>query len=182
MTSLHFAPALTRTELLAPSVAAAIRSLSADAAARILVAPIDPDLADTAAFCEAYDQPLDASANCIVVAGKRGELVTYAACLVLANTRVDVNGVVRKLLTARGASFAATDEAVRLTGMEYGGITPIGLPDDWRVLVDERVLDVAQIIVGSGIRGSKLFLPGSLVAALPGAEIIQDLARGSSRM
>src|SRR5882672_3906912 len=92
------------------------------------VAPIDPDLADTAAFCAAYDVGLDASANCVVIAGKREGEIRYAACLVLATTRADVNGAVRRFLNVRKASFAPMDSAVAETGMEYGGITPIGLP------------------------------------------------------
>ena len=105
------------------------------------MAPIDPDLADTAAFCEAYDVPLADSANCLVVAGRRGEVTTYAACVVLATTRADINSTVRKLLDVRKASFLPMDRAVELTGMEYGGITPIGLPDGWPVLVDSRVIE-----------------------------------------
>ena len=91
-----------------------------------LVAAIDPDLADTAAFCAAYAVPLEVSANCVVVAGRRGEISTMAACLVLATDRADVNKTVRKHLDVRKISFAAMADAVAQTGMEYGGITPIG--------------------------------------------------------
>ena len=105
----------------------------------VLVAPIDADLADTAAFCAAYEVGLDVSANCVVVAGKREGVVRYAACIVLATTRADVNGVARRPLDVRKASFAPMDDAVELTGMEYGGITPIGLPAQWPILVDARV-------------------------------------------
>jgi prolyl-tRNA editing enzyme YbaK/EbsC (Cys-tRNA(Pro) deacylase) len=111
-----------------------------------------------------------------VVAGKRGGDVRYAACVVLATTRADVNGVVRKRLDARKASFAPMDEAVELTGMEYGGITPLGLPDDWPVLVDARVAATPYVIIGSGIRGSKIALPGAALAALPAAEVVEGLA------
>ena len=141
------------------------------------VVPCDPALADTAAFCAAYDAPMDGSANCVVVAGRRGEVVRYAACLVLATTRADVNGLVRRRLDARKASFAPMDDAVALTGMEYGGITPLGLPDDWPLLVDAAAAAAPAVVVGSGLRGSKLALPGALVAALPGAEVVEGLAR-----
>ena len=104
-----------------------------------IVAEIDPELADTAAFCERYGVGLDVSANCVVVAGRRGGETRFAACVVLATTRADVNGVVRRRLDARKASFAAMDLAVAETGMEYGGITPIGLPAGWPLLVDARV-------------------------------------------
>jgi prolyl-tRNA editing enzyme YbaK/EbsC (Cys-tRNA(Pro) deacylase) len=167
-------PARDRADLLAPPVVAALASWDAD---DVLVAPIDPDLADTAAFCAAYDVGLEESANCVVVAGKREGVIRYAACVVLATTRADVNGVVRRRLDVRKASFAAMAEAVELTGMEYGGITPIGLPAGWPVLVDARVAATGRVIIGSGIRGSKIELPGPLLARLPGAEVVEDLAR-----
>src|SRR6201991_3468613 len=142
MGTLKLEPALSRPDLLAGPVVKALEVWPAEApvdAEQVLVAPIDAELADTAAFCEAYDVGLEVSANCVIVAGRRGEVTRYAACVVLATTKADVNGVVRKLLDARKASFAPMDDAVRLTGMEYGGITPIGLPADWPVLVDARV-------------------------------------------
>ena len=112
-----------------------------------------------------------------MVAGKREGVTRYAACVILATTRADVNGVVRRLLDVRKASFAPMAEAVELTGMEYGGITPIGLPAEWPVLVDSRVAATARVIIGSGIRGSKIELPGAALADLPGAQVIDDLAR-----
>jgi prolyl-tRNA editing enzyme YbaK/EbsC (Cys-tRNA(Pro) deacylase) len=170
-------PALDRPDLLGKPVLAAIEALDPADAALIGVAGIDPDLADTAAFCAAYGSPLDGSANCVVVAGRRGDETRYAACLVLATTRADVNGLVRRRLNARKASFAPMDDAVAITGMEYGGITPIGLPDDWPVLVDTAVAAADAVVIGSGIRGSKLALPGDLAARLRGVEVIESLAR-----
>jgi prolyl-tRNA editing enzyme YbaK/EbsC (Cys-tRNA(Pro) deacylase) len=170
-------PATDRPDLVADPVAAALKALDPADAARVGVAEIDPDLADTAAFCAAYGAPVDGSANCVVVAGRRGDAVRYAACLVLATTRADVNGVVRRRLDARKASFAPMDDAVSLTGMEYGGITPLGLPDGWLLLVDAAVAAAPAVVVGSGIRGSKLALPGELAARLPGAEVVEGLAR-----
>ena len=136
-----------------------------------------PVARSTAEFCAAYGSPLDGSANCVVVAGRRGEVTRYAACLVLASTRADVNSVVRKRVNARRASFAAMDDAVARSGMEYGGITPIGLPEDWPVLVDAAVAAAPAVVIGSGVRHSKLALPGALAARLPQAEVIEDLAR-----
>jgi prolyl-tRNA editing enzyme YbaK/EbsC (Cys-tRNA(Pro) deacylase) len=174
--SLDLSPALDRPDLLAPPVAAALRELG-DAAAGVDVAPIDASLADTAAFCDAYGVGLDISANCVVIAGRRGDETRYAACVVLATTRADVNGVVRRLLDARKASFAPMDDAVALTGMEYGGITPIGLPADWALYIDGRIPALPRAIVGSGIRASKIELPGAVLAALPGARVIEGLAK-----
>jgi prolyl-tRNA editing enzyme YbaK/EbsC (Cys-tRNA(Pro) deacylase) len=166
-------PAQTRPDLLAEPVAAALAAWPPAAAVR--VAEIDPELADTAAFCAAYEVPLDRSANCVVVAGKREGQVRFAACVVLATTRADVNGIVRRLLDVRKASFAAMDAAVAETRMEYGGITPIGLPDGWPVFVDAAVAATAEVIIGSGIRGSKLALPGKALAELPTGQVIEAL-------
>jgi prolyl-tRNA editing enzyme YbaK/EbsC (Cys-tRNA(Pro) deacylase) len=170
-------PVLARPDLVAGPVAAAIKALEPADAASVEVAEIDPNLADTAAFCAAYGSPMESSANCVVVAGRRGEQTRYAACLVLATTRADVNGLVRRRLDARKASFAPMADAVALTGMEYGGITPLGLPDDWPLLVDAAVATAPAVVVGSGLRGSKLALPGALVAALPGTEVVEGLGR-----
>ena len=142
----------------------------------VLVAPIDPQVADTAAFCETYAVDMADSANCVVIAGRRGGDTRYAACVVLANTRADVNGVVRKRLDARKASFAPMEDAVVLTGMEFGGITPIGLPDPWPILIDAAVLERDVVVIGSGLRRSKIALPSAALAELPGAEVIDGLA------
>ena len=177
---LKLEPAQSSPDLLAAPVAKALAVWPPDApidADQVMVAPIDPDLADTAAFCEAYDVSLADSANCVIVAGRRGGVTRYAACVVLATTRADVNDVVRRHLDVRKCSFAPMDEAVRLTGMEYGGITPIGLPDDWPVLVDARVVAAPHVIIGSGVRHSKISIAGPALGALPGAEVIESLAR-----
>jgi prolyl-tRNA editing enzyme YbaK/EbsC (Cys-tRNA(Pro) deacylase) len=136
------------------------------------VSAIDPGLADTAAFCEHYDVGLDISANCVVVEARRADRAWFAACIVLATTRADINGIVRKHLGARKISFAPVDSAVSLTGMEYGGITPVGLPEDWAILVDTNVIYQERVIIGSGIRGSKILAATSVLASLPNAEVL----------
>jgi prolyl-tRNA editing enzyme YbaK/EbsC (Cys-tRNA(Pro) deacylase) len=169
---LELAPAIERPDLLATPVAAVIDTLpDAD------VAAIDPGLADTAALCEAYDVALDISANCVVVTGRRAGVERQAACVVLATTRADVNGLVRRRLDARKASFASVDFVTEATGMEYGGITPVGLPAGWMLLVDAAVADTDAVVIGSGLRRSKVVLPGSALADLPGAEIVNGLGR-----
>lgn len=175
--SLDFRPALEHPELLAPPVTAALAGLDAALSARVRVAPIDASLADTAAFCAAYGIGLEVSANCVIIAGTRADVTRYAACVVLATTRLDVNGVVRRLLDARKASFAPMDDAVALSGMAYGGITPLGLPAEWALYLDARVAELPATIVGSGIRASKLELPGAVLSALPGAVVVDGLAR-----
>jgi prolyl-tRNA editing enzyme YbaK/EbsC (Cys-tRNA(Pro) deacylase) len=170
---LSFQPALSRPELLAMPVAAALSQWPG--ADEVLVAEIDRALADTAAFCERYGVSPAESANCVVIAAKRGGNTMYAACVVAATTRADVNGLVRRHLDARKASFAPVGAVTAATGMEYGGITPVGLPGDWPVLVDEAVAKTASVVIGSGIRGSKLRLPGRLVAAFPSAQVLPGL-------
>jgi len=176
MGSLTVVPALDHAELLAEPVVKALAELTgvlpADA---VGVAEIDPELADTAAFCARYDVSLAESANCVVIAGRRDGEPRYAACVVLATTRADVNGMARRQLNVRKASFASMDDAVAQTGMEYGGITPIGLPESWPVLVDDMVAKSPTVVIGSGIRGSKLWLPGPLLAELPGGQILPGL-------
>jgi prolyl-tRNA editing enzyme YbaK/EbsC (Cys-tRNA(Pro) deacylase) len=173
--TLESLPAADNPSLVAPSVAAALAGWPG--ASQVAVVDIDPELADTAAMSEAYDIPMTASGNCVVVAGARAGDERIAACVVRADTRADVNTLVRKMLDVRKASFLPMDRAVEETGMEYGGITPIGLPDGWRVLVHEALLDEPIVVVGSGVRRSKLLVPGPLLAELPGAEVVPDLGR-----
>ena len=168
-------PALDRPDLLAPAVAGALAGLDGQAD-QVGVAEIDPDLADTAAFCQRYGVGLAESANCVLISGRRGGETRFAACMVLATTRADVNGVVRRQLDVRKASFAPRDVAVAETGMEYGGITPIGLPAGWPVLVDAAVDVTSPVVIGSGVRRSKLVLPGALLGQLPGGAVIEGLA------
>ena len=170
---LSFAPALSSPSLLAPPVYAALREWPG--AAEIRVAAIDPELSDTAAFCERYGVAPEESANCVVIAGRRGGETSYAACMVAATNRADVNGLVRRHMGVRKASFGPVDEVTALTGMEYGGITPIGLPASWPILVDDLVAKTPSVVIGSGIRGSKLWLPGHLLAELHGAEVLSGL-------
>jgi prolyl-tRNA editing enzyme YbaK/EbsC (Cys-tRNA(Pro) deacylase) len=141
------------------------------------VVEIDPAIADTAAMAEAYGLSMSTGANCVVVGGRRDGADRVAACLVRADTRADVNGLVKRTHDVRKASFLSMDRAVEESGMEYGGITPLGIPDGWRLLVDTRVLEIEVAVIGSGVRRSKLLMPGRLLGELPGAEVIADLAR-----
>jgi prolyl-tRNA editing enzyme YbaK/EbsC (Cys-tRNA(Pro) deacylase) len=148
-------------------------------AAEVAVVEIDPALADTAAMSEAYGVPLSASANCVVVSGRRAGEERVGACVVRADTRADVNNLVKRRLDVRKASFLSMDRAVEETGMEYGGITPVGLPLEpprsWRLLVDAACLDIDVAVIGSGVRRSKLLLPGTRLGDLPGAEVVDGL-------
>lgn len=168
-------PVLEHLHLVAPPVAAALSAW--DGAEGVAVVEIDAELADTAAMNAHYGLPDTASANCVVVAGARAGDERVAACVVRADTRADVNTRVRHLLDVRKASFLALDRATGESGMEFGGITPVGLPAGWRVLVDARVPEIEVAVIGSGLRRSKLLLPGALLARLPRAEVVDDLAR-----
>lgn len=169
--SLEHLPAADHPELLGEPVAARVADLPS-----AVVFSIDPELSDTEALCRAYDEGPETCANCVIVKGKRGETEKFVACLALATTRVDVNKLVRKKLDVRKASFAPMDEAVRLSGMEYGAITPVGLPAGWPIWIDRRVAEAEEVCIGAGTRSSKLIVSGPDLAALPGVEVIEGLA------
>ncbi len=165
--------ASTRPDLLAPRTLEALRR--ADLLERVGVVEIDPAISDTAATQREFGLDPDALANCVVVAGKREGEERLGACVVLATTRADVNGMVKRHLNVRKASFLAVERAVGLTSMEYGGITPVGLPSGWHVLVDAAVIDREMVVIGSGVRRSKILLPGSIIGSLSGSVVLSGL-------
>jgi prolyl-tRNA editing enzyme YbaK/EbsC (Cys-tRNA(Pro) deacylase) len=138
--------------------------------------PCDPELADTAVFCERYGVSAAHSANTIVVRSKTGDL-KYAACVVLATHRLDVNNVVRKKLGARKVSFADAEETRQMTGMEIGGVTALGLPDDLPLWVDGEVMRRDYVILGGGNRSSKLKVDPGIFARVANVEIVEGLAK-----
>jgi len=173
--TLNFFLAKEHSELLSKKVAESL--FVSPIGDKVGVAEIDPDLSDTAGFCEHYQIDMNHAANCVVLEAKRAERSWYAACVILGNTRADVNGLARKTLDARRVSFAPMEQAVALTRMEYGAITPIGLPSNWPILIDKAVADADYIIIGSGIRQSKLAVPGSFLASLPNAQVLEGLGQ-----
>lgn len=140
------------------------------------IVEIDPAFADTAAFCEKYGYGLDVSGNTIVVASKK-EPKQFAACLVLANTRLDVNHAVRKLMGASRVSFASAEETMALTGMQIGGVTVLALPADLPIYVDDRVMALGAVILGSGRRSSKVKIAPTALERLPGVHVVAGLAQ-----
>lgn len=136
----------------------------------------DPDLADTADFCAAYGIDPAESANAILVASKKPE-GEHALCVVLATHRLDVNSAVRKRMGVRKASFADAEQTVELTGMQIGGVTVAGLPQDLPVWVDDAVARVDRVVVGAGTRSAKIRMPGSQLTRLPNVEVVEGLAR-----
>jgi prolyl-tRNA editing enzyme YbaK/EbsC (Cys-tRNA(Pro) deacylase) len=167
-------PASSRADLLAEQTLAALRSTGLLEEAGVV--QIDPAVSDTASTQREFGLEPDTLANCVVIGGRREGVERFAACVVLADSRADVNGAARRLLDVRKASFLPAGRAVELTGMEYGGITPIGLPDGWPVLIDRRVTEAPVVVIGSGVRRSKILVPGSLLARLPCARVVDGLA------
>ncbi len=140
------------------------------------VIPCDPELADTAVFCQHYGYALGVSANTIIVKVKTGEQ-RFVACVVLATTRLDVNKAVRKRLAARRVSFASADETREVTGMELGGVTPLALPVDLPVWIDERVMSADYIILGGGDRSTKIKIAPKALLQIPEATVVENLAK-----
>ncbi len=138
----------------------------------VVVAEIDQELSDTAVFCEKYQIAAENAVNCVIIEAKRADKVWYAACMIPATKKADVNGIVRKELDAKKVSFAPMGKATGLTGMEFGAINPIGLPADWPILVDINAANLNYAIIGSGIRKSKLLVTGKLLASLPNAKVL----------
>lgn len=172
--TLNVLPITTNIALVAESSATLLKSLS-NIDENAGVVEIDQNFSDTAAFCEHYQISLAQTVNCVVIKATRGDNNWYAACMIFGNTRADVNGLARRHLGARKASFAPMNEAVTLTKMEYGGITPVGLPADWPILIDKAVADSSEVVIGSGIRKSKLIVTGKFLANLPNAVVLEGL-------
>ncbi len=173
---LTFQPAIEQLGLVSPSTAEAIKNWSGPTEVKeIKVAEIDPEFSDTAKFCEKYDVDPIITVNCVIAEAVRGENRTLVACMIPANCRADLNKTVRKALDVRRVSFAPLEEVLQQTGMEYGGVTPIGLPNDWLILIDSRIANLGNIIIGGGYRKSKIYLPGKILAELPGAMVLPDL-------
>ncbi len=135
----------------------------------------DPSYADTAEFCNHYGYSLDESANAILLEGK-AESPVYALCVVLATTRINVNKVARKRLGTRKASFASAEITKELTGMEIGGVTPVGLPEDLPVWIDSLVMEAPKVIIGAGSRSAKIYLSPDNLLRFPNTHIVDGLS------
>jgi len=167
---LDLQPAADHLDWLAPPTAAAITLIP-----EALVFAIDPGDADTATLTSKLGLPLSSSGNAVLVTGFRQGEPRHCCCMTAADRRVDVNHVVRQRLDVRKCSFASVDEAVAASGMEYSGITPIGLPVQWPVWLDEHIAGLDWVLIGSGVRSSKLVVPGQALLRLPGAQLVDGL-------
>ena len=166
----HRQPAMTQ-DIVPPAITELLEASGLD----YEVMPCDPEFADTAVFCEHYGCPLEDSVNTIVVKAKTGA-ERYAACALLADTRLDVNRCVRKRLASRRVSFASAEETARVTGMTIGGVTPLGLPADLPLWVDSRIMERVEVILGGGTRRSKIRVSPAIFERTPGVEIVHGLA------
>ena len=170
-------PALERPDLLAPVTLEALRQWpNPGSEGQFEVAEIDPAYSDTGAFCEHFRVPVEQTANTVIVEAKRAGENRLAVVVLPAAGRADLNGVVRKALDARRLSLASRAVALELSRMEYGSITAIGLPPDWPLIVDARVIALPRVLMGGGLRKSKLIFPGKALAELENVQIIHDMA------
>jgi prolyl-tRNA editing enzyme YbaK/EbsC (Cys-tRNA(Pro) deacylase) len=176
--TLTFTSALDSPELLSASLKSFLEHWSGSTPVEnILIAKINPDYSDTEDFCAHYQVAARLTANCLIVEGRRGSTITPAACLVPAHARADINGLIRRALGVRTVSLASKDFAVDASGMEYGSITIVGLPTTWPLLIDESLTRLPYLLIGGSLRTSKLLIPGSTLAELPGARIMSSLVK-----
>ncbi len=175
MLTLSFEPALDHPDLVSNTVTTLLKNWPGQTPVHeIEAAQIDPQYAGGSDFLTHYS--IEHGANCVIVIGTRGDTSQIAACLAPVGSRLNLNSTVRKALSARRVSLAPLDLILEKTQMEYGSITVIGLPTDWKILIDERCILPKQLVIGSGLLKSKIRLPGKALAELPNAEIIQNLA------
>lgn len=174
--SLYFEPAVNRPDLVPTAITDLLNNWNGSTPVEeIQIAEIDPRFADSAKFCEHYGVDPAKGANCVIVEATRGGNRTFAACLVPVSCRADLNNVARKTLGARRVSFAPLDKVLEETGMEYGGITPLGLPSNYSILIDSRIAGMDRLIIGGGYRKSKLSVTGKVLSELPNATIVEGL-------
>lgn len=174
---LIFGKAVDNPSLIAPPIKTFLAQWNGQVSKNeILVAEINPEFSDSLSFCKKYNIPLTQGGNCLVIEAQRGNDISYAACLVPINSKANLNSIVRKHLNARRVSLAEKDFAVQTSGMEYGSITIIGLPSEWSLLIDESLISITNLVIGGGLRKSKLLIQGELLSKLPNATIIHDLA------
>ncbi len=176
--TLLFTSALDRPDLLAGPVKTALEQWSGHTlVSQILVCEIDPKFSDTDAFCAEFQVDPAETANCLIVEGRRAGAITPAGCLVPAHARADINGLIRRRLGARQTSMASREFAVDASGQEYGSITILGLPGGWPLLIDQSLLEVSRLVIGGGLRRSKLLIPGTALTEISGAVILDTLTK-----
>lgn len=175
--TLNFEPAINHPELVSPTITETLKNWKGNTAVEeILVAEIDPTYLKGEDLCNHYGIPFSEGANCVIIEAVCGDKKIYAACLAPVNTRISFNSTVRKQLDSRRVSLAPLDYVLEQTKMEYGSITPVGLPGSWPILIDAKVASLPRVIVGGGLKKSKLSLPGKALTELPNAIVVEGLA------
>ena len=178
---LRLTPVLNNPSLVSASVLTCIQNWHGKTKAEeFRVAEIDPECAGGKDFSERYGVPYREGGNCLIISAKRGGERIFAACLVPVGHRTDLKGVVRQHFGGGQISMAPKDEVLAATNMEYGSITPFGLPPEWPILIDSRFIALPRVIVGGGLRRSKLAIPGAALGELPNAVIIEKLSHPES--
>lgn len=177
MNKLSFSPIIENKDLVCESIYNVVENwCDSIQKGQFMVAEINPEYAGGIELCQKYGVNPRMGANCLVVIGVRGQVETYAACVVPVGFRYDMSGVVRKCLNARRVSVAPLDKVIEATGMEYGSITAIGLPKEWKIFIDPMVMECKEIIMGSGLKKSKICFPSSVLLQLPNTQILEGLA------
>lgn len=174
---LQFTPLVENQHLVPAGIYRLTEMLAPEQHAQIGVAEIDPAFADGLLLSKEYDVPLEMELNCLAVEGVRNEQKRYAALVLPYGKRANTGSVVKQLLNAKKVSFAPLDFVMQATDMEFGSITPLGLPDDWLVLVDSSLVDRDQVIIGGGLVQSKIMLPTELLLSLPNVQMVEGLAK-----
>jgi prolyl-tRNA editing enzyme YbaK/EbsC (Cys-tRNA(Pro) deacylase) len=174
---LDFNPVIDNKELVPTVIYNAVKDMNSNFQKEILVAEIDPTYAGGTELCEKYNINPKMGANCLIVEGIRGDKKTIAALLVPVGYKYDMNNTVRKALNARMVSVASLDYVLKETSMEYGSITPIGLPKNWLIFIDPLVIENENIIIGGGLKKSKIKIPTSILLSLPNVKVLEGLAK-----
>jgi len=162
---------MTDLTMLHPAVRDAVRRHALE----VRTLECEPDLADTATFCDHYGFAVEQAANTILVASKKSDPARYAVCVVLGTTRLDVNRKVAELIATKKLSFADADTTAALTGMLIGGVTAVGI-ESQPVFIDAAVMQQPQVVMGGGNRSSKLLLAPAELLKLPNAQVVDGLA------
>lgn len=175
---LNFDLVINNKDLVAETTFDCINALfTKDEINNILVAEINPEYMDGIKLCEHYNIDIKTGVNCLVCECKRGENKSYVALLVPTGYKYNMSSTIRKHTNSRMVSVAPLDYVLEQTKMEYGSINPIGLPQEWKIFIDPKVLEVDKIICGSGLQKSKLSLPSKYLLKLNNVEILENLAK-----
>lgn len=176
--TLKFELAIKRPDLVSSSVTELLKHWTAPTPVEeMLVTEIDPAFAGGNDFCSHYGISVSEGANCVIVEAVRGDEKTIAACVAPVNCKMDFNGIVRKIFNARRVSLAPLEMVLNATGMEYGSIAPVGLPKEWKILIDSRLIDLPRVIVGAGLIKAKLSISGKALTKLPNAVCVEGLGK-----